>query len=174
MAPGGAEYTACVTAWIMQRECCLLVINLVSSTLPCIRQPRPRLSCMWTLACTCMHTICITVKQRKERVKGEYVVLRACPVLTEAQQKKKLYELDLDTEWRPSLKKGEDNRTSILSSLLRSSVYTRGYKVLVPLHAAARVVAVPASSRLLAQIKTQCASCRSLTVGKPGLLHPAN
>jgi hypothetical protein len=26
-----------------QRECCLLVLNLVSSTLPCIRQPRPRL-----------------------------------------------------------------------------------------------------------------------------------
>ena len=25
------------------RECCLLVLNLVSSTLPCIRQPRPRL-----------------------------------------------------------------------------------------------------------------------------------
>ena len=41
-------------------------------------------------------------------------MLRACPVLTEAQQKKKLYELDLDTEWRPSFKKGEDNRTSIL------------------------------------------------------------
>jgi len=28
-----------------ERECCLLVLNLVSSTLPCIRQPRPRL---WT------------------------------------------------------------------------------------------------------------------------------
>jgi hypothetical protein len=26
-----------------ERECCLLVLNLVSSTLPCIRQPRPRL-----------------------------------------------------------------------------------------------------------------------------------
>jgi hypothetical protein len=25
------------------RECCLLVLNLVSSTLPCIRRPRPRL-----------------------------------------------------------------------------------------------------------------------------------
>jgi hypothetical protein len=25
-----------------KRECCLLVLNLVSSTLPCIRQPRPR------------------------------------------------------------------------------------------------------------------------------------
>ena len=28
---------------IMERECCLLVLNLVSSTLSCIRQPRPRL-----------------------------------------------------------------------------------------------------------------------------------
>jgi hypothetical protein len=27
----------------VERECCLLVLNLVSSTLPCIRQPRPRL-----------------------------------------------------------------------------------------------------------------------------------
>jgi hypothetical protein len=27
----------------LERECCLLVLNLVSSTLPCIRQPRPRL-----------------------------------------------------------------------------------------------------------------------------------
>ena len=26
-----------------ERVCCLLVLNLVSSTLPCIRQPRPRL-----------------------------------------------------------------------------------------------------------------------------------
>ena len=26
-----------------ERECCFLVLNLVSSTLPCIRQPRPRL-----------------------------------------------------------------------------------------------------------------------------------
>ena len=26
-----------------ERECCLLVLNLVSSTLPCIRQPEPRL-----------------------------------------------------------------------------------------------------------------------------------
>jgi hypothetical protein len=26
-----------------ERECCLLVLNLVSSTLPCIRQPWPRL-----------------------------------------------------------------------------------------------------------------------------------
>ena len=26
-----------------ERECCLLVLNLVSSTLPCIRRPRPRL-----------------------------------------------------------------------------------------------------------------------------------
>jgi hypothetical protein len=25
-----------------ERECCLLVLNLVSSTLPCIRQPGPR------------------------------------------------------------------------------------------------------------------------------------
>ena len=29
--------------WIRERECCLLVLNLVSSTLSCIRQPRPRL-----------------------------------------------------------------------------------------------------------------------------------
>jgi hypothetical protein len=28
---------------LKERECCLLVLNLVSSTLPCIRQPRPRL-----------------------------------------------------------------------------------------------------------------------------------
>jgi uncharacterized membrane protein len=28
---------------IIERECCLLVLNLVSSTLPCIRRPRPRL-----------------------------------------------------------------------------------------------------------------------------------
>jgi hypothetical protein len=28
---------------VFVRECCLLVLNLVSSTLPCIRQPRPRL-----------------------------------------------------------------------------------------------------------------------------------
>jgi len=26
-----------------ERECCLLVLNLVSSTLPCIRRSRPRL-----------------------------------------------------------------------------------------------------------------------------------
>ena len=26
-----------------ERVCCLLVLNLVSSTLPCIRRPRPRL-----------------------------------------------------------------------------------------------------------------------------------
>jgi len=33
------------------RECCLLVLNLVSSTLPCIRQPRPRLLwCCWCCA----------------------------------------------------------------------------------------------------------------------------
>jgi hypothetical protein len=28
---------------VHERECCLLVLNLVSSTLSCIRQPRPRL-----------------------------------------------------------------------------------------------------------------------------------
>jgi len=27
-----------------QRECCLLVLNLVSSTLPCIRQPQARMT----------------------------------------------------------------------------------------------------------------------------------
>jgi hypothetical protein len=32
-----------VTHQTRERECCLLVLNLVSSTLPCIRQPRPRL-----------------------------------------------------------------------------------------------------------------------------------
>ena len=32
-----------------ERECCLLVLNLVSSTLSCIRQPRPRLFNDWTL-----------------------------------------------------------------------------------------------------------------------------
>jgi hypothetical protein len=30
-------------AGVRERECCLLVLNLVSSTLPCIRRPRPRL-----------------------------------------------------------------------------------------------------------------------------------
>ena len=30
-------------AIVRERECCLLVLNLVSSTLSCIRQPRPRL-----------------------------------------------------------------------------------------------------------------------------------
>jgi hypothetical protein len=28
----------------VERVCCLLVLNLVSSTLPCIRRPRPRLT----------------------------------------------------------------------------------------------------------------------------------
>jgi len=28
---------------LLERVCCLLVLSLVSSTLPCIRQPRPRL-----------------------------------------------------------------------------------------------------------------------------------
>ncbi len=39
-----------------ERECCLLVLRLVSSTLPCIRQPRPRLRvldiCGFVLVCT--------------------------------------------------------------------------------------------------------------------------
>jgi len=35
----GAEYSSLV----VERVCCLLVLNLVSSTLSCIRQPRPRL-----------------------------------------------------------------------------------------------------------------------------------
>ena len=34
----------------LERECCLLVLNLVSSTLSCIRQPRPRLVCV----CVCV------------------------------------------------------------------------------------------------------------------------
>jgi hypothetical protein len=41
---------------LLERECCLLVLNLVSSTLPCIRQPRPRLRvldiCGFVLVCT--------------------------------------------------------------------------------------------------------------------------
>ncbi len=32
--------TVCFVVWQTERECCLLVLNLVSSTLPCIRQPR--------------------------------------------------------------------------------------------------------------------------------------
>ena len=37
-----------------ERECCLLVLNLVSSTLSCIRQPRPRLSSrMMSFICSC-------------------------------------------------------------------------------------------------------------------------
>jgi hypothetical protein len=40
----------------LERVCCLLVLNLVSSTLPCIRQPRPRLRvldiCGFVLVCT--------------------------------------------------------------------------------------------------------------------------
>ncbi len=39
-----------------ERMCCLLVLNLVSSTLPCIRQPRPRLRvldiCGFVSVCT--------------------------------------------------------------------------------------------------------------------------
>jgi len=30
---------------LLERECCLLVLNLVSSTLPCIRQPGPSIFC---------------------------------------------------------------------------------------------------------------------------------
>ena len=30
-----------VVVELLERECCLLVLNLVSSTLPCIRQPGP-------------------------------------------------------------------------------------------------------------------------------------
>jgi hypothetical protein len=38
------EETSAGTAYaVMQRECCLLVLNLVSSTLSCIRHERPRL-----------------------------------------------------------------------------------------------------------------------------------
>ena len=43
------------SAW-GERVCCLLVLNLVSSTLPCIRQPRPRLRvldiCGFVSVCT--------------------------------------------------------------------------------------------------------------------------
>ena len=44
------------TVHLYERVCCLLVLNLVSSTLPCIRQPRPRLRvldiCGFVLVCT--------------------------------------------------------------------------------------------------------------------------
>ncbi len=38
-----ASTTSCAKPSTGERECCLLVLNLVSSTLPCIRQPGPRL-----------------------------------------------------------------------------------------------------------------------------------
>ena len=34
--------------YVRESVCCLLVLNLVSSTLPCIRQPGPRLSTVIT------------------------------------------------------------------------------------------------------------------------------
>ena len=37
------DVVRCVGGASTERVCCLLVLNLVSSTLPCIRQPRPRL-----------------------------------------------------------------------------------------------------------------------------------
>ena len=38
------------------RECCLLVLNLVSSTFPCIRQPRPDSAClMFVVPCKYAH-----------------------------------------------------------------------------------------------------------------------
>jgi hypothetical protein len=37
-------------------ECCLLVLNLVSSTLPCIRQPGPDSAClMFVVSCKYAH-----------------------------------------------------------------------------------------------------------------------
>ena len=47
---GGEQWRTCATRdyesrSVCVRECCLLVLNLVSSTLPCICQPGPRL---WT------------------------------------------------------------------------------------------------------------------------------
>jgi len=36
-------HTGLGSSSLIERECCLLVLNLVSSTLSCIRQPRPRL-----------------------------------------------------------------------------------------------------------------------------------
>ena len=39
----GEEALRMASAHETPRECCLLVLNLVSSTLSCIRQPRPRL-----------------------------------------------------------------------------------------------------------------------------------
>jgi len=44
-SPLGVLQPACVIVASRHRQCvcCLLVLNLVSSTLPCIRQPRPRL-----------------------------------------------------------------------------------------------------------------------------------
>ena len=45
-----------VIYFVLERECCLLVLNLVSSTLPCIRQPSPRLRvldiCGFVSVCT--------------------------------------------------------------------------------------------------------------------------
>ena len=45
-----------VAVAVRERECCLLVLSLVSSTLPCIRQPRLRLRvlgiCGFVLVCT--------------------------------------------------------------------------------------------------------------------------
>jgi len=38
------KHKATVPDSTLERECCLLVLNLVSSTLPCICRPRPRLS----------------------------------------------------------------------------------------------------------------------------------
>jgi hypothetical protein len=51
---GGVCFVLFLLLRAFERECCLLVLNLVSSsmyspaeaaTLPCIRQPRPRLMC---------------------------------------------------------------------------------------------------------------------------------
>jgi len=47
-----ARYVSCLEPESLddvERECCLLVLNLVSSTLSCIRQPRPRLILLATV-----------------------------------------------------------------------------------------------------------------------------
>ncbi len=38
-----SSHGASAVARVSERQCCLLVLNLVSSTLSCIRRPRPRL-----------------------------------------------------------------------------------------------------------------------------------
>jgi hypothetical protein len=53
----------------LKRECCLLVLNLVSSTLPCIRQPRPR-----------RRVVSATLVPAPERLRGARRPLAALPL----------------------------------------------------------------------------------------------